>query len=493
MAQYRFSAQVIKRSDGRSAVAAAAYRAGEQMIDERLEMSFDYRNRGGVEHRETMLPDGAPTDFADRSTLWNAVEAAERRADAQVAREVQLSLPHELSFEQRRELVRDFVQTAFVDKGMIADVAMHAPDTEGDQRNYHAHVMLTTRRVDAGGFGAKAREWNSREQLQEWREQWAVVQNRHLAQALGPDAPTVTHKSLEDQGLAREATVHLGPTASAIERKGERSERGDTNRQVAADNDDRRATGKAITADHDLHAQASPQTPSSIDSLDKELSDYDAVLRRQVALWKVEQVSAKPPVVVRPTDVRRAVVSPARTQLRDAERELERIRERTQRIAAKRTTLASFIRDPQRAIWAKIKEVHAMDRARRDVAAARAQVGVREGWIRSDQGQAYVVGRVDQSTRAAAPARQQARTLDRKIRRVEKRVRTVEKVRERIRVAEQLGVTTMSRPVRVRAPEQLVRHVDAAAMKVFARATPQQLQQARQTARSLSLTRGFTR
>ena len=99
MAQYRFAAQVIKRSDGRSAVAAAAYRAGERFVDERLEMSFDYRSRGGVEHTEILLPAGAPAEFADRAILWNAVEAAEKRVDAQVAREVQLSLPHELDFE----------------------------------------------------------------------------------------------------------------------------------------------------------------------------------------------------------------------------------------------------------------------------------------------------------------------------------------------------------------------------------------------------------
>ena len=114
MAQYRFSAQVIKRSDGRSAVAAAAYRAGERLSDERLEMPFDYRARGGVEHTEIMLPEGAPEAFADRSALWNAVEAAEGRSDARVAREVQVSLPHELSTEQRQELVREFVQSAFV-------------------------------------------------------------------------------------------------------------------------------------------------------------------------------------------------------------------------------------------------------------------------------------------------------------------------------------------------------------------------------------------
>lgn len=124
--------------------------------------------------------EGAPAALGDRSSSWNAVEAAEKRRDAQVTREVQLSLPHELDTDQRRALVREFVQVAFVDKGMIADVAIHTPGREGDERNLHAHVMLTTRRVDGEGFGPKAREWNSRETLAEWREQWAEVQNRHL-------------------------------------------------------------------------------------------------------------------------------------------------------------------------------------------------------------------------------------------------------------------------------------------------------------------------
>lgn len=495
MAQYRFSGAVIGRGDGRSAVAAAAYRSGERLIDERLEMSFDYRARGGVEHTEIMLPEGAPAALADRSTLWNAVEEAEKRRDAQVAREVQLSLPHELDAEQRRELVREFVQAAFVDKGMIADVAIHTPGREGDERNHHAHIMLTTRRVNAHGFGPKAREWNSRDTLAEWREQWAQAQNRHLAKALGPDAPRVSHKSLEDQGLDREATVHLGPTASAIERKGERSERGEVNREVAASNDERRALAKAITADHDKHAQVSQQTPSPVSSIHKELAEYDAGLRRQVAGWKAEQAAIRTPQIVRQTDVRREVIAPARASLRDAERALERTQERVKTIAAKRTSLASFIRDPSRAIWAKIAEVHALDRARREVARAKAAVKVREGWIRSEPGRAYTANRIDWSYQAAAPAKQQVRGLDRNIRRVEKRIRTVEAVRERVMIAEQLGVKTITRPVRTRDPSQLLRRIDATALQAFSRATPQQMQHARNAARSLTrgMTMGFTR
>ena len=493
MAQYRFSAQVIKRSDGRSAVAAAAYRSGERLIDERLDMPFDFEKRGGVEHTEIMAPDGAPESFNDRAALWNAVEAAEVRADAQVAREVQVSLPHEMTFEQRQELVREFVQEAFVSKGMVADVAMHTPDPEGDQRNYHAHIMLTTRQIEGEGFGKKERDWNSNSQLKDWREQWADIQNRHLEKALGPDAPKVTHKSLQDQGKAREATIHLGPTASAIERKGERSDRGDVNRAVAADNAERQALAKSAVKTEDRIAELSPQTQTLTASLTKELTDYDAAMRRQVATWKAEQIAIRPPAIVKASEIRREVVGPAKAKLAEAERDLERTKDRVKGVAAKRGTVASFIRNPSRAIWAKIKEVHAMDRARLEVARARAGVKVREEWFRSEQGQRYVTSRVDKARQAAQPAKSQTRTLERKIKRVEKRIGNIEKLRERVQIAEQLGVKSWQRPVKTASPEALVRQLDAAAMKAFARATPQQLQQARQTVKSMSLTRGFTR
>ena len=116
----------------------------------------------------------------DRSQLWNAVEAVERRKDAQLAREIQLSLPHELTAEQRKELVVGFVQEQFVDHGMIAGIALHAPSAKGDQRNHHAHVMLTMRELTGEGFGNKERDWNSPDLLEQWREQWALHQNRAL-------------------------------------------------------------------------------------------------------------------------------------------------------------------------------------------------------------------------------------------------------------------------------------------------------------------------
>ncbi len=240
MADYRFSAKVIKRSNGQSAVAAAAYRAAERLLDERTGSISDYSRKAGVIHSEVMTPEGTPDWMHDRAQLWNAVEAAERRKDAQLAREIQLSLPHELDQAQRKALLLDFVQEQFVGKGMIADIAIHAPNAEGDQRNHHAHVMLTMRELTGEGFGKKTRDWNSPDQLATWREQWAHHQNRTLERH--GHAARVDHRSFEAQGVDREPTQHLGPTASDMERGGKASRIGNENRAIDSANTERAHT-----------------------------------------------------------------------------------------------------------------------------------------------------------------------------------------------------------------------------------------------------------
>lgn len=237
MADYRFSAKVIKRSNGQSAVAAAAYRSAERLLDERTGSISDYSRKGGVIYAEVMTPEGTPDWMHDRAQLWNAVEAAERRKDAQLAREIQLSLPHELDQAQRKALLLDFVQEQFVGKGMIADIAIHAPNAEGDQRNHHAHVMLTMRELTGEGFGKKARDWNSPDQLATWREQWAHHQNRALERH--GHAARVDHRSFEAQGVDREPTQHLGQTASDMERGGKASRIGNENRAIDSANTER--------------------------------------------------------------------------------------------------------------------------------------------------------------------------------------------------------------------------------------------------------------
>ena len=232
MAQYRLSVNVIGRSAGRSATGAAAYRSGERIIDTRTGLIHDYTRKQGVLHTEILAPDNAPDWMRERTQLWNAVEAVERRKDAQLTREIQLSLPHELTHDQRVELVRQFVQDQHVSKGMIADIAIHAPSPheQADHRNIHAHIMLTMRELTAEGFGKKAREWNDPDILESWREAWAQHQNKSL-QRYG-HAERVDHRSLEDQGILRAPQKHMGAIATEIERDGRVSHRGEQNRQI---------------------------------------------------------------------------------------------------------------------------------------------------------------------------------------------------------------------------------------------------------------------
>ena len=166
MSSYRFSAKIISRKKGHSSVAAAAYRAGEKILDEQTKITYDYRPRYGVLHTEILAPDDAPEWVHDRAQLWNTVEAKERRYDAQLAREIQFSLPHEIEHEKHRNLMREFLTDKCVSRGMIADLAIHAPDPDSDRRNHHAHVLLTMRHISENGFGKKERSWNSPELLE---------------------------------------------------------------------------------------------------------------------------------------------------------------------------------------------------------------------------------------------------------------------------------------------------------------------------------------
>lgn len=251
MAIYGFSAQVIGRGAGRSAVAAAAYRAGTALTDERTGDTHDYSRRRGCLHSEIIAPDNTPAWMLDRAQLWNGVEAAEKRKDAQLAREIVLSLPHELDDDQRRELVRGFVRETFVDKGMIADIAIHAPDARGDARNHHAHVMLTMRELTGQGFGPKARDWNRTELLESWRADWAMAANHALERA-GHSA-RIDHRSLADQGLDREPEPKQGPVATDMERQGRPSHAGADRRAVQERNAERTSLrAEATVIDIDL-------------------------------------------------------------------------------------------------------------------------------------------------------------------------------------------------------------------------------------------------
>jgi Ti-type conjugative transfer relaxase TraA len=241
MAIFHFSVKVISRATGASAVASAAYRSASRLHDARLDRDHDFTNKSGVVHSEVMLPDGAPEHLADRATLWNAVEAGEKRKDAQLSREVEFAIPREMDQAQGIKLARDFVQREMVDRGMVADLNVHWDAGPDGLAKPHAHVMLSMREVGEDGFGAKVRDWNRTELVEHWREAWADHVNERLAQ-LDIDA-RIDHRSLEDQGIDLEPQHKIGPAAGRRADEGLEAERLDEHHEIA------RANGERIIAD----------------------------------------------------------------------------------------------------------------------------------------------------------------------------------------------------------------------------------------------------
>ena len=239
-------------------MAAAAYRSGEKLVNEWDGMTHDYTRKGGVVHTEIMLPSHAPPEFQDRSTLWNSVEEIEKSSTAQLAREIEVALPVELSRAEQLALVRSFVKDNFVDAGMCADFAIHDKGTG----NPHTHIMLTIRPIKENGeWGAKCRkvydldsqgqripdgkggwkshredttDWNQRGNAEKWRVAWASYTNRALEAAGRPER--IDHRSYKRQGIDKIPSVHMEPAASQMERRGIQTEKGNINREIAADN-----------------------------------------------------------------------------------------------------------------------------------------------------------------------------------------------------------------------------------------------------------------
>lgn len=271
MAIYHCQNKIISRSNGRSAVGAAAYRAGECLINERDGRTHDYTRKEGVTHTEIMTPDNAPEWAKNRGTLWNEVERAEKSIDAQLSREIEVALPAELTATQQKELVREYVKENFVDHGMIADIAIH---DRGDG-NPHAHIMLTMRGLDEQGKWqgkqkkeyildkngekqydpikktykcrtVKPNDWDKPETLKKWRENWAKTVNRELERH-GHEA-RIDHRSLKAQGIDdREPQIHEGRARSIQKKEAKRGkkvelERSRLNREIK----ERNATFKKV-------------------------------------------------------------------------------------------------------------------------------------------------------------------------------------------------------------------------------------------------------
>ncbi|MBW4332296.1 Ti-type conjugative transfer relaxase TraA [Stakelama sp. CBK3Z-3] len=254
MAIYHFSAKIISRAAGSSALAAAAYRSASRLYDHRLDRHHDFSNKAGVVHSEVLLPDGTPEHLGNREKLWNEVEAAEKRIDAQLAREIEFAIPREMSKEQGVELARDFVTREFVARGMVADLNVHWDVAEDGSPKPHAHVMLTTREVGEGGFGKKNRDWNRTDLLEKWRERWAEYVNERLAE-LDIDA-RIDHRTLEAQGIDLEPQNKIGPAAWRMVAQGLESERLEEHHAIARANGEKLLAHPDIALDAITHGQA---------------------------------------------------------------------------------------------------------------------------------------------------------------------------------------------------------------------------------------------
>ncbi|MGN8000144.1 Ti-type conjugative transfer relaxase TraA [Sphingomonas sp. 22176] len=254
MAIYHFSAKVISRAAGSSAVAAAAYRSASRLHDQRLGRGHDFSDKAGVVHSEVLLPENAPEAWRDRERLWNDVEAAELRKDAQLAREIEFAIPRELQRADGIELARSFVQREFVDRGMVADLNVHWDIGPDGLAKPHTHVMLGLRGVSEDGFGAKVRDWNRTELLTNWREAWAEHVNQRLAE-LDIDA-RVDHRSLEAQGIDLEPQHKIGPAASRMMAQGRDSERLEEHHIIARANGEKILANPSIALDAITHSQA---------------------------------------------------------------------------------------------------------------------------------------------------------------------------------------------------------------------------------------------
>ena len=273
MAIYHFSVKNISRADGRSAVAAAAYRSGEKLIDERQGKEQDYTKKTGVELKKIYAPEHTNPELLDRNQLWNKVEKIESRKNSQLAREFEIAFPQELNQEQRQKMLDELCQKIVERHGVVVDAAIHTPHTASgsDERNYHAHILLTTRSInERGELGNKTREFNDhgKQQVEHWREQFAELCNHHLEQV--GSLERVDHRSYKAQGLGLEATQHEGSKVTQLRRQG-------IDTEISLKND----AIKARNAEKLANEQLIKGLDQEIILGDKILSDLESLKRSQ--------------------------------------------------------------------------------------------------------------------------------------------------------------------------------------------------------------------
>ena len=259
---FHFSVNIISRGKGKSAVASAAYISGEKIKNEWDGVTHDYTKKQGVISKEIFLPDHAPEEYKDRKTLWNSVELFEKNSNAQLARNFIISLPKELSIEENKKMIEEYIQNNFVKEGMIVDLAIHDESRDGNQ-NIHAHIMTIVRPINEDGtWGQKSKKeyildekgekilnkngkpktrkvelttWNDKGNVEKWRENFSDLCNEYLAK--NNIEKRVDHRSFKRQGIKQIPTIHLGASASAMERKGISTEKGDINREIKKQNE----------------------------------------------------------------------------------------------------------------------------------------------------------------------------------------------------------------------------------------------------------------
>ena len=289
MALYHFHVGQVKRSAGQSVIESAAYRAGEQLYSERYGEYSDYIRKGGVVYTEILLPPHAPRVYADRQTLWNAVEAAERGKNAQLAYSFDIALQNEFTLDENIALARRFLLDNFVSRGMIADFAVHQPDKAGGIENPHVHVLCPIRPLNPDGtWGAKQRrvyradgkfdavpttDWGRTETLEEWRKAWATLCNAKFKDK-GLEC-RIDHRSYEKLGIDQAPTVHKGVAVRQMEARGIATDKGERNRWIRSANTMLRTLREKIKALtgwlEELRAELDKPQPPTLAAL---LSDY---------------------------------------------------------------------------------------------------------------------------------------------------------------------------------------------------------------------------
>jgi hypothetical protein len=258
MAIYHLNAKTIARSKGKSATAAAAYRAGEKIEDRRTGVTHDYTRRKGVYATEIIAPERSPHWAKDRAELWNQAELVETRVNSRTAREFDIALPVELSHQAKRKLVRSFVTDQFTQRNLVADIAFH----DINSQNPHVHILITTRAVTEEGFQEKVRELDSKDFLLQLRQTWAERANIALEKAGSTER--IDHRTLLEQGIERIPQIHKGSYVSAMMDKGMKTERGDRYSAIESANQQIKSI-EAQKADLErLIALESPEPPQKL-------------------------------------------------------------------------------------------------------------------------------------------------------------------------------------------------------------------------------------